>query len=675
MKRLVQAFAFFATAFVAVGLADRLGMVRNPGLSGISPLAEPQIQDAGDSCSWHAGPSALLACLGVERFPGQVIDPGGALWHFGSGIERYANRWRDDLGVDLQIVIVSNLNVETRTFATKIFEHRRIGQDAPTGGILIFINSKTEQAVITTSYELEPVLTDAELSAIARYQLAPYASYSVLGMAVMDVVLMLDDVTFLRAANGQFDLSEVYRQSSSFKSAHKYLSGGGGALTALSKIPNDSDMKQRLSQAERTQYAPSTNPLESVDAFIRSQANLIGDPTLALFTPGSRVQRDRYPFAAFEQIRRTEKIVDSMPLHVVQRGDRAVATSRTPSHGFVPILLHRIDGTWRIDLVETWKNLAFGNDGNISEWNANHPYHFETAKLGPGRQIDAAALDLDGADPAVILDQLAELDGPLFRYLEGEILFRNCFIFPLAMRAYERAVEEAPNNLAFASRLAERARYVSFYDLAAKIFEKVGESGRLGRARALGQSGNSDDAIAQLDLLLERNPFDAEVLRELGFWAKQTNSKRAEQVSEEIDRIGHDPRRRHDPVSTHFEPKNPVLNLGSPAVTKNGLLHDHTRFSVDFVNRSGRPIRLESVLVTSHGTDQVGAMGDLVNALSFPGDDHRLAPGQSASLEQVWGFSADTAHQQVSYLFDYCWLGEGESKRQCQFARVDSFPK
>ncbi len=79
-----------------------------------------------------------------------------------------------------------------------------------------------------------------------------------------------------------------------------------------------------------------------------------------------------YPFAPFEELRRFERIEASKPLQYIVEGDYAVAHQRAAGpHGFVPILLHREQGLWRVDQVETWKNLFFDGEGNYFLRNSN----------------------------------------------------------------------------------------------------------------------------------------------------------------------------------------------------------------------------------------------------------------------------------------------------------------
>ena len=104
--------------------------------------------------------------------------------------------------------------------------------------------------------------------------------------------------------------------------------------------------------------------------------------------------RAHYPLARFEELQRLQRIESSQPLELLERGDYAVATSRQPAAGFVPILLHREHGLWRVDLVETWKNLFFDADGNYFLRNSNTPYAFGLKQFGTGRYYDIGALPL-----------------------------------------------------------------------------------------------------------------------------------------------------------------------------------------------------------------------------------------------------------------------------------------
>ena len=81
----------------------------------------------------------------------------------------------------------------------------------------------------------------------------------------LSLLHMLKDFAFLRAAQGHLQLSEPLRNSHPYREAQRYLSGGGGAATALLQIPFDADLKARVPDEQRAQrfvgdVAPGTTP-------------------------------------------------------------------------------------------------------------------------------------------------------------------------------------------------------------------------------------------------------------------------------------------------------------------------------------------------------------------------------------------------------------------------------
>ena len=246
-----------------------------------------------------------------------------------------ADSFYEDLGVDVHVVThTTEGSIESQS--ERVFRERKIGTNAPTGGILILLNPAIERARIEVGYSLEGGLTDLHMGRLARDQLAPYVSYSNAGMAVMDVLHYLREHTFLSAALGNIQLGEEFRRRPAFADYERFVSGGAGAKTALSDVPMDADLKRTVPDNRRALYAPSADVKESVAAFLRVTADLAGDPTLPLFTEGSRLMRAQYPLARFEELTRLERVRASMPLEYLVNGDYAVATSKRPVNGFRP---------------------------------------------------------------------------------------------------------------------------------------------------------------------------------------------------------------------------------------------------------------------------------------------------------------------------------------------------
>jgi len=44
------------------------------------------------------------------------------------------------------------------------------------------------------------------------------------------------------------------------------------------------------------------------------------------------------------------------------------------------------------------------------------------------------------------------------------------------------------------------------------------------------------------------------------------------------------------------------------------------------------------------------------------------------SFDKLWGFTVDTGHEHVRYVFETCWHGVGETVRQCRTQWVDVLP-
>lgn len=418
----------------------------------------------------------------LEGWSGHVHDEAGILGAFEKHLERMAEGWLRDLGIDARILTVRAAEELLPDLAIERFESLRVGDGAPTGGLLIVLDAAGSRARIEVSYALEGALPDVLVNAVAAQQLAPYASYGAVGMALMDVLHMLKSQVLAEVARGTLLLNGEFVQRA-------HLAGGGGAHVEVPRLPADFELKRPVPEARRSLYAPAEDPLESVEAFLRVLNDFAGDPSLPLFTPGSRIQRARYPTAPFELAMRRRVLEESKPFFVRREGDRAVVRSMSPRPGFFPVLLHRIDGLWRVDLVELWKNVFFDANGEYLLRNTWTPYLFGLVDL-PGRRvaIDLSPLPLGGRS----LDEtLSELEQRLEVHPDArgqlrlaELLMRNAFVAVEALAHYEAAGRLAPDDREIAHIAAERALYLYLYEVAIPYLEKLGPEGweRLGDA-------------------------------------------------------------------------------------------------------------------------------------------------------------------------------------------------
>src|SRR4030095_12671431 len=174
----------------------------------------------------------------------RVDDGAGVLAPFGPRLGRMADLFYDDLGVDVHVVTTSDPASSIETQATQVFDGRRIGAGAPTGGLLVIVNPRLGAARIEVGYTLEGGLTDLHMGRIARDQLAPYTSYAIAGMAVLDGLHYLRDQGYVSAALGNLALGEEFRSKPAYLEYERFLSGGAGARAALFAEPMGAGLKR-----------------------------------------------------------------------------------------------------------------------------------------------------------------------------------------------------------------------------------------------------------------------------------------------------------------------------------------------------------------------------------------------------------------------------------------------
>jgi tetratricopeptide (TPR) repeat protein len=619
-------------------------------------------------------PAQGIEAVTLEALPDPIADAAGVLGGFRRTLVWQTQSWREDLGIEVHVVTLRSPSDRIEALATPIFEQRRIGEGAPSGGLLVLLNPARGEARIAVSYSLEHVFPDLIVGRVATGQLAPYAAYQIAGMAVMDVLHVLKDYAYLRAIAGDFALAQQFQRRPEYIEKARYFSGGAGARAKLALAEKlDRDLKAAVPKAQRARFAPAAKPLASVEAYLRTLREQVGDPTLDLYTPGSRCQLASYPYAPFEQLERLERAESSNPLRVTVQGDHAVADSEHPAHGFVPILLERQDGRWRVDLVETWKNLFFDSKGDYWQKNSNHPYAFALGRFGPGRDLGVAAWNLGDSDLEAVRRALAERGTALDDYLLGELLFRNCWIPVEALQHFEHAIAQSRHNLLFHEALADRAAYIGFYDLAVGHYAELGSAGLLPLARAQASADDADGAIASVRKALERDPFRIET-QDLLRWLLEKRGDRdgAQRAERRIAEIRADAGRPDAAVALAFDPPGPILHRDAPVKVGDTAVYDHSFFTTTLANPSAREVEIVSVTLVSDGTGGRSGLGDIKDYWTYPAGSHRLRPGESIRFDKVWGFTEKVGHQQLRYAFDVCW--KSRDGAQCRDYAIDLFP-
>jgi hypothetical protein len=101
---------------------------------------------------------------------------------------------------------------------------------------------------------------------------------------------------------------------------------------------------------------------------------------------------------------------------------------------------------------------------------------------------------------------------------------------------------------------------------------------------------------------------------------------------------------------------------------------DHSKFGVTLQNNSRRTVEIDSVMLTSMGNAAASGLGDIKGYWRYPQGNNRLGPGERVYFEKQWGFTVDTGHRHVRYVFHTCWHGVGSQVRQCRTQWVDTMP-
>jgi hypothetical protein len=422
--------------------------------------------------------AGLQGLLAARRQAGAelraVDDASGLLGPFGVIVEKQCEAMRSDLGIDVRVAVHSGEKEEIATLAERLFRRLEVGKGAPTGGILIVIDPRGARARIEVSYSLEGAFPDAFVSRLARDQLVPYASHRTAGMAVMDVVHFLRTRALDAAAAEELKLAPADPAAIANELARR--SGGAGAQVLLPDAPSHEEYKRRVPEHRRVRYAPSRDARESLAAFRRVQAEMVGDPSLELFTANSRIVRARSPVAPYEEALRARAAQRAEPLELRVDGDHAAAVARAPVPEFVPVLLVREQGLWRVDLVETYKLLRFDREGHYRLVTNATPYAAFFPQEERPHDASLAPLDLAGEPVDAAIARLERSASSEDRFLLAEILMRNCFLSAEAIVLYAEVARGEPPNVRYVVTFAERAVNLGMPEAAIDAVARLGPS-------------------------------------------------------------------------------------------------------------------------------------------------------------------------------------------------------
>ena len=236
--------------------------------------------------------------------------------------------------------------VSAATYATQLFQQLEIGKGFSGRGVLIVYLEKERLVKIEVSYNLEGVLPDASVRRLEAAASTYFLSDLPQDYFSEALITLSNAIVEGRAPEEGQDVPWLT----------KLLSGGAGVVSKVaSRSPAELLSSIRRAQpAEQAAYSPSDDVSKTVQRYLRSLDNGIGDPGLPLLTRGSQLFRVAVPRNTAQIRRISRDYARAGSSGVIQRGEFALVPFAVRS-STLPIVLRRDEkGLWLVDEVKSW---------------------------------------------------------------------------------------------------------------------------------------------------------------------------------------------------------------------------------------------------------------------------------------------------------------------------------
>jgi hypothetical protein len=260
--------------------------------------------------------------------------------------------------------------------AAQYFSKFRIGARRNGRGILYLYSAKENLLKIEVSYGLEGDIPD-----IFCHRLEEAARTYMLSEVPQDFISELIITTNLRGMGSKDEASSMGRPE--WVNA-EFLSGGAGALVhGYSRTLEEYERAIRqLPRAELSQFAPSQSVETTLQRYLLSLAQGIGDPRLPLLTEGSRIFRAVVPRDEAQQKRVFEFLDAATPHRMLYAMDLALAVPQSGKSNLPVVLRRGTDGLWYVDEPKSWTYFhRFEDDVNFYVKYADNPFLGQLRKL------------------------------------------------------------------------------------------------------------------------------------------------------------------------------------------------------------------------------------------------------------------------------------------------------
>ncbi len=410
----------------------------------------------------------------------RIDDPPGALDVARNQIEWEVDRFGRDLGIGVRIVTTANPGDPQELAESLLASEPELPWYA-TGSAVLVLHRKGGRMGVASSEAIARVTPKPVLDALVVSRVTPFLNEPLLGVALASGLSRLRDHLESAAADGRLALDDTVLQRS---------------------IVPRVLASERVSRARcgRAAGEPGADVATSVEAY--GCALIRGDAaaSAALFTAPSRVQIARKPLLPFESRVRAAALDAGRPWSISEAGDRAAVKPAAKSlPDFVPVLLVREQGQWRVDLVEMSKTFR-ASGSHWQQGNARGPYWLALgAKPYAGEfSDDLTPIELWGEPLEDAIARLERTDGPVAKIRLAEILLRNVWLPGEALVHWDEALALSQNDFSTADDFAHRAEYLGHPLLGAIAIAPFGPPAAQRLAELLFRSGNIDAGAALL---------------------------------------------------------------------------------------------------------------------------------------------------------------------------------
>jgi TPM domain len=234
--------------------------------------------------------------------------------------------------------------------AAKIFQSLDLGRGSGGRAILYLFSPRHHALKIEVGYALEGALPDAQ---VRLYEAA--AKTFTYADRYQDFWAELINTLNIEIQDKERPGAEAGARGYDF-SRFRFLSGGAGVLShAYQATPEqlESELK-RLPPSAQSDYAPGSEPRATLDRYLASLANGLGEESLPLLSAESRIFRSFTPLSSFQLYRNYHMMSRAGLDRIIPSGRLAFAFFH-PGHPVLPVALQKgADGLWRVNEPLSW---------------------------------------------------------------------------------------------------------------------------------------------------------------------------------------------------------------------------------------------------------------------------------------------------------------------------------